>query len=289
MACTRTMVLQKLVALYGYFYATLSELAQPVHLVVWDVPLQLQRHTNYGWRRDLPDIRDVYHNSTDDLTPSAYDLTSKMPPVYDQGTLGSCTANAIAAALQYDELKQGLPSSTPSRLFIYYNERVIEGTVSSDSGAMIRDGIKAVNKVGYCNETLWPYDISKFSKRPSSSCFDAAKQHKALVYKRVSQKVEDLKYVLSSGYPVIFGITVYSSFESESVTKTGNVPLPSKHESVLGGHAILLVSYDDNTKRFGFRNSWGEKWGVDGYGRLPYEYVLNPDLADDFWTLEQVE
>src|SRR3954452_17409791 len=123
----------------------------------------------YGWVRDLPDQRDHVYAAPAmpraALPPSA-DLRGQCPPVYDQGQLGSCTANAIGGAFEFDLLAQGLADFVPSRLFIYYNERAIEGSIDSDSGAMIRDGIKSVAKVGVCAETSWKYDITKFTEGP---------------------------------------------------------------------------------------------------------------------------
>ena len=129
--------------------------------------MKIQR---YGWIRDLPDHRDFMYSvpvATLQALPSSVDLRPHCPPVYDQGQLGSCTANAIAGALQFDEIKEHKNGhSTPSRLFIYYNERVIEGTVTSDSGAQLRDGVKTVAKQGICPEKVWPYNISKFAVKP---------------------------------------------------------------------------------------------------------------------------
>ena len=242
----------------------------------------------YGWRRDLPDFRDVYHSLSTPTLPGSVDLRDKMPAIYDQGQLGSCTANAIAGAIHYDELLQKLGNDTPSRLFIYFNERLREGHVGADTGASLRDGIKTIAKQGYCKETEWPYDIEKFTQKPPQACYDTAKTHVAVEYKRVNQNETELKTVLSQGFPVVFGVSVYSSFEGEDVKTTGMVPMPEKNESLLGGHAILLVGYDDEKNLYTFRNSWGTGWGKEGYGFLPYEYVTNSNLAQDFWTVKRV-
>ncbi|MDQ6623522.1 MAG: C1 family peptidase [Verrucomicrobiota bacterium] len=226
--------------------------------------------------------------------PASVDLRPQCPPeVYDQGQLGSCTANAIAAAIEFDQMKQGLADVfTPARLFIYYNERVIEHTVKTDAGAMIRDGIKSVNKVGAPHEKLWPYSDTNpgpFEKKPSAQAFADAKKHPVLLYQRLTQVETQLKGCLASGYPFVFGITVYQSFESPAVSKTGQVPIPKPKEQQLGGHAILAVGYDDKVRRFIIRNSWGPDWAIKGYFTLPYDYVLDPNLADDFWTMRSVQ
>lgn len=246
----------------------------------------------YGWKRDLPDKRDKYFE-TNYLScvvnqVKNVDLREMCPPVYNQGELGSCTANALVCAIQYDELKQNLENQVPSRLFIYYNERYIEGTIDQDTGASLRDGVKCINKIGYCNETQWPYDIKKFTEKPEQSCYDYARKHKSLNYQRVQQDETHLKSILSMGFPIVFGISVYQSFESENVAKTGMVPMPEKEERMLGGHAIVLVGFDDVNRLFIFRNSWGEEWGEKGYGYLPFDYVCDKDLASDFWVVNKV-
>lgn len=242
-------------------------------------------HT-YGWRADKPDQRDHLYAAPLQgvVLPAKIDLRASCPTPYDQGQLGSCTANAIAGALEFDQIKQGLTEATPSRLFIYYNERVMEHSVSEDAGAEIRDGVKSVNKQGACAESLWPYDIAQFATKPSVTCYSAAKAHRSVSYQRVLQSLPQMKACLASGSPIIFGFTVYESFESQQVANTGIVPMPGLHESVLGGHAVLCVGYDDSTQRFLVRNSWGA-WGDGGYCTMPYAYLLSRGLASDFWTI----
>jgi len=242
---------------------------------------------------DLPDQRDhIFSAPAPVLTvlPPSVDLQSACPPiVYDQGALGSCTANAIAGALEFDLGKQKLCDFMPSRLFIYYNERKIEGTVDSDSGAMIRDGIKSVAKQGVCTEDLWPYEIDKFTEEPTSACYTAALDNQALSYQRVPQNLDQMRGCLANGFPFVFGFTVYESFESREVAKTGVVPMPGTGESILGGHAVLAVGYDDETQRFRVRNSWGSGWGDGGYFTIPYAYLTKRSLASDFWTISKIE
>src|SRR5690348_15528407 len=174
----------------------------------------------YGWVPDLPDHRDLLYAAPVaalQALPNKVDLTTKCPPVYDQGNLGSCTANAIGGAIQFEQMKQSLPDFTPSRLFIYYNERAMEGTIDSDSGAMIRDGVKSVNSLGVCPESEWPYDISQFTNKPPAQSYRDALNCKALQYSRVARTLNQMKGCLASGSPFIFGISVYESFESQQV------------------------------------------------------------------------
>jgi C1A family cysteine protease len=246
----------------------------------------------YGWVRDLPDQRDfLYAAPVTDMAalPPKADLRPECPKtVYDQGQLGSCTANAIAGALEFDRIKEGLPDFTPSRLFIYYNERVMEGTVGTDSGAQIRDGIKSVGSIGAPPETDWPYDIKEFAVKPPAKAFTDAPLDKAVQYQSVAQVLGQMKGCLASGYPFVYGFTVYESFESTQVAQTGNVPMPASSEKVLGGHAVLAVGYDDSSQRFIVRNSWGPGWGMGGYFTVPYAYLTDSHLSDDFWTIRLV-
>ena len=221
--------------------------------------------------------------------PEKSDLRPECPPVYDQGQLGSCTANAIGAAFEFGLMKQNAPSFIPSRLFIYYNERVIEHSVNNDSGAMIRDGMKTVNKEGVCPEKDWPYILSKFAQKPVNICYTKALKHQALSYHRVPRTLDQIRGCLAEGYPIVFGFTVYESFESASVVRTGLVDMPVPGEQVIGGHAVLAVGYDESIRRFIVRNSWSDQWGIKGYFTMPYEYLVNENLSDDFWTIRLVE
>src|SRR5579885_2624882 len=253
------------------------------------MPRQIAR---YGWIPDEPDHRDYLYAVPPDVLatlPISADLRQQCPPVYDQGQLGSCTANAIAAAFQFDELKQHLADEfMPSRLFIYYNERAMEGTVDSDAGARIRDGIKSIAQLGVCPESEWPYDPAQFATKPSTGCYEDALQNRAVQYRRVVQDLMQMKGCIASGFPIVFGFTVYDSFESDEVARTGVVPLPAPSESVLGGHAVVAVGYDDAGQCFIVRNSWGDGWGMQGYCTMPYAYLAQRSLASDFWTVRLV-
>ena len=259
--------------------------------------------SGFGWVPDLPDHRDFLFAAPTRVLrniPASVDLRAQCPKeIYDQGQLGSCTANAIAAAIEFDQIKQGDKEFIPSRLFIYYNEREIEHHILTDSGAQLRDGIKAVAKFGACPESEWPYSDQhpaqegdpcrkcKFAKRPPKRCYTDAKKDLVKTYQRVLADLNSMKGCLAAGYPFVFGITVYSSFPMTG--KTGQVPMPNTQEQVLGGHALLAVGYSDSTRTFRFRNSWGPRWGQHGYGLIPYAYLENANLARDFWTIRSVE
>lgn len=251
----------------------------------------------HGWQPDEIDLRDknyydyAYKVERTAVLPPSVDLRAQCPAVYDQGQLGSCTANAIAGMLEFLQMKQGQTSPfTPSRLLIYYDERAMEGTVHEDAGAEIRDGIKSVAKQGACPESEWPYDISRFATKPPKKCYTDALQHQALSYQRITGLTQ-MKASLAAGYPVVFGFLVYSSFESDEVAQTGVMPLPQHGEQLLGGHAIMCVGYSDVDQRLLIRNSWGTSWAgpMAGYFTMPYSYAVNSKYCSDFWTIRSIE
>ncbi len=254
--------------------------------------LSVRKVQRYGWIPDLPDHRDFMYAAPAPFQtniPASVDLTSKCPPVYDQGALGSCTANAIGGAIEFDQIKQGVKEFTPSRLFIYYNERVIEGTVGTDAGAQIRDGIKTVAQIGAPAETDWPYDINHFLDKPPDTAFTDAKQHLVVLYQRLIQDLNTLKGCLASGYPFVFGFTCYEELESKTVATSGILPLPASGEKAIGGHAVMCVGYDDGSRMFTVRNSWGTGWGLKGYFKMPYSYLTDKSLASDLWTIRSTK
>lgn len=242
---------------------------------------------NYAWNPDIPDHRDhAFASLAATPLPTHVDLRPGCSPVEDQGNLGSCTGNAIVGCLEFLEKKDGVPFQDLSRLFVYYQERAIEGTIKQDSGAQIRDGIKAIANSGVCAEPLWPYNIAKFKNKPTVKAVADAKKHLITSYARITT-LQDMKQCLADGYPFVFGFSVYDSFESAVVAKTGVVPMPTKTEKLLGGHAVAAVGYNDTTQRFIVRNSWGVAWGQVGYFTIPYAYLSNTNLADDMWTVRR--
>ncbi len=249
----------------------------------------------YAWKRDLPDQRDVlYARRLTTNLPARVDLRAQQDTVYDQGSLGSCTANAICGAINFEHARQTehrarAAGESPSRLFVYYNERALENTLDEDSGAQLRTGIKACAALGACSELLWPYDIDKFRDRPSAECFESARRTILKRYIRLdNSNILVLKDCLAQGYPFVFGFSVYESFESERVATTGIVELPEAAERCLGGHAALCVGYNDSTQQFVVRNSWSREWGDAGHFYLPYSFMTSGNAAD-FWTLRFVQ
>lgn len=218
--------------------------------------------------------------------PKEVDLRVKMPPVVDQGELGSCTANAIVSGLRDYLLKNSKADYLSlSRLFLYWHERQLDGTVNEDSGATLRDGMKVLNKIGVCPEKDYPYDVNKFTQQPSQQAELDAGTYKIQQYQRVLA-LPVLKAVLAEGIPVVIGIKVYESFESPDVARTGMIPVPNKsRERFLGGHAMCAVGYKDNTNLVVVRNSWGDKWGDKGYCYMPYRlFNYFGGVVMDMWS-----
>jgi len=238
----------------------------------------------YGYLRDLTDQRDyIYKPKLRFFSPKKVDLRKYCSKIEDQGDLGSCTGQALAGNIELLDKKIDGAYTDVSRLFIYYNERKIEGCVNIDSGAYIRDGIKSLKRWGVCDEKLLPYDISLFKQEPSPECYKQALSRRISVYERI-RDVSDIIACLAEGFPVVFGIAIYESFESEEVKRTGIVPMPAKYETMIGGHCMLVVGYDTKERRFIVRNSWG-KWGDDGYCYIPFRYVEK--FGDDLWTVKK--
>jgi C1A family cysteine protease len=235
------------------------------------------------------------------LLPSVVDLRPQCSPVFDQGDIGSCTGNALAGALEFLELADLTSDAAApevfdpksfdslSRLFIYYNERLLEGDVSTDGGATLANGIKAIGHWGICQETTWPYVEANVLLAPPTPAYQEAKSHSGISgYLIDNSKLAAMKTCLASGNPFVFGVTIYSSFESDAVAQTGMVPMPDvSSEEALGGHALLCVGYDDSRQAFIFRNSWGSDWGLKGYAYIPYQYLTDTEIAWDMWTIRK--
>lgn len=242
----------------------------------------------YGWHRDLPDFRDLRYAAKGGISIKS-NLVPLCPPVEDQGAEGSCTAHALTGALEVLEKIDGLPVTQMSRQFLYHNELAqAQIIVLLDRGSQIKTGIKCLAKQGCCREELWPYVAGGYRKRPSVDCYADGLRHQITRYQRLDT-LDDMRSCLSEGFPFVFGFSVYESFESADVAKSGVCPMPSKGEKLLGGHAVLAVGHDDAIGRFTVRNSWGPGWGMDGYFTMPYDYLGNKNLAADFWTIKRGE
>ena len=237
---------------------------------------------------DVPDARDVrYVPPVDTATlPESVDLRALCPPVYDQGSLESCTANAIGAAIEYNQMQTGKSSFVPSRLFIYFNERVLEGSIKQDAGAMIRNGIKTVVRLGAPPEDVWAYDESAVFTQPHPDAYAAAKLDLVTVYCRVGQTLPLMQACLMEGFPIVFRYTCFPSMDHTWDDGVISMPGPAQPED--GGHCMLIVGYNNANRTFLVRNSWGTQWGQQGYGTMPYDYILSPQWTTDLWTIRSV-
>lgn len=245
---------------------------------------QKKSFRRYGWvpgTKEPKHFFDVPHMA---VLPTHVDLRSNCPAIYDQGNLGSCTANAAAALAQYIMIKQKLGNWMPSRLALYYWNRLQEGTVGWDSGASLYDAMNTMVIYGVPHDSLWPYNIRKFATKPTKNVWSDAYWHSIQKGLAVRQDLNTIKTTLAAGNPIIFGFVVYESFESNTVATTGIMPMPKDGEQTLGGHAVMAVGYNDETQMIIVRNSWGTSWGQSGYFMMPYDFITNPNYCDDFWT-----
>jgi C1A family cysteine protease len=256
-----------------------------------DAQVETRRIQHYGWKPSLPDLRDHIADASELPVAPEVDPRNDLPPIFDQGQLGSCTANAVAAAVEYDAKLNGSDPGPLSRLWIYYYERKIEGSpADQDTGAYGRDGFKVCKKMGVPLEQDWGYDIAKFSDEPSpqDKLVAEARQHRISNYRAVPRNLDGMKAVLSNRQTIAFGFTVYESFESQEVAQNGIVPMPTRGEKVLGGHEVLMVGYLRNEPNYALtRNSWGTGWGIDGYFLMPWTYLLDHNLSSDFRTIRR--
>jgi Papain family cysteine protease len=243
-----------------------------------------------GWKPDVLDERDFKFSvsrSKQIPVPETGDLRSLMPPVWQQLTIGSCVSHGVCAVLQYVRAVNGLEQKyplDPSRLFNYYFGRLLEGTIDQDSGLTIRTGIKAAVKYGIPKAALWPYDITKFKEPPTNEARVAAFQHVVFEYRRVILNASSFLQALAAGHPIIIGSTIYESFQSDEVERTGIVPMPNKREWMVGGHCMVIVGWNTTTRKFLVRNSWGTDWGLEGHCWVPYDYFTT-NFTHSAWII----
>jgi len=276
----------------------------------------IQEKYNFGWVRDLPDFRD-YSIEQDDIKSMLKKLkvlapTSDLPekvnlkpwcsPIEDQGALGSCTANAGVGMIEFYENKAFGEHLNASKLFLYKVTRNLLGW-TGDTGAYLRSTMGAMALFGVPPEKYWPYDISKFDVEPSAFLYAFGQSYQAISYSRLDPSgtqpeklLERIKTNLAANMPSMFGFTVYDSIRQANGAGKGKIQFPCATDRAQGGHAIVAVGYDDKLKiknsnchssttgAFLIRNSWSSDWGDEGYGWLPYEYVLQ-GLAVDWWSL----
>ena len=221
-----------------------------------------------------------------DELPAFVDLRPHLTAVEDQGEVGSCTANALAGALEYLEKRMNGAEGRVSRLFIYWNERDAEGSTSKDQGAALSDGIKVLKGDGACSEDTWQYSKDNVFEQPADEAYQEGKEHTIDEAHQVQIELHDMRHCLSEGYPFVFGLEVYDAFQEEGNHGHISTPQPGTHQHC-GGHAMLAVGYSDKDEVFLVRNSWGPNWGDHGYCYIPYDYLASTKYCRDAWTIRK--
>lgn len=232
--------------------------------------------------------------------PGSFDLRPWMPAPLDQGNTGACVACSVANAIHYwYKYTLGQPTR-PNRslLYIYYNSRRVnpccyneysQPSVSTDSGSNICAAIQGISKFGACENSVWPFITANVTTLPNPYAYEDGQYYNQIAETRqINQDLNSIKYAISfQKYPVVCGIWIYPSFLDYNTVITGNIPYPKPNEIQLNiGHSLLLTGYNDSTKKFNVQNSYGTIWGIDGYGTIPYEYILNPTLTpNDLWII----
>ena len=244
------------------------------------------RRIAFGGKRDMLDDRDrAYVPGAPSVRTGSVDLRQYCGPVYDQLPLHSCAAHALASALEFLANVGGETPAPPSRLFIYYNARLLDGSLPADDGATIRNTLKCAAARGVSNESLWPYDAANASVAPPVACYEQSAAIE-MEYFRIRPDLGHLQACLREGYGFIFGIEAYEEGFA-AAQHSGSVPMPAATDTLAGGHALFAVGFDDATQTYTAQNSLGPAFGDAGFLRLPYAYLENPKLAYDFWTLRK--
>lgn len=250
-----------------------------------------------GWVRQHEDSRDFKLQiprflTVQHLLPPKVDNSPNLSAIRDQGQLGSCTAHAVSGAVEPFLAQGQTAASAPtqlSTLFQYYETRKLEGTIEEDSGASIRDAIKAAALAGCAPESMYPYLPERFAQTPPAKVSQRAAKHRISSYHSIANgDLNTMKAALAlhDTIVIVFGFTVYSGFMGQAVAKSGKLNMPAKGETVEGGHAVDIVGYDDASKRVLVRNSWGDNWGMAGYFTMPYAYLQDSNLSSDFWVID---
>ena len=272
-----------------------------------------------GWLPPYPDLRDYTEHDVRAFLPKlsirevdpgplpvAVDLSSWFGAAKTQGNLGSCTAQAGTSIVEYYQERAFGKSTRMSRRFLYKTTRGLL-RLRGDTGAYLRTTMAALRMFGVPPESYFKYSVKHFDKSPGIFLYSMADNWEALTYfchdplsaeKKGAAVLDSVRKYLAAGVPSMFGFWVFDNFERGRMP--GQIPYPNMNSKCVGGHAVTAVGYDDNkvvldaktnqsTKgAIFFLNSWGKSWGENGYGWIPYSYVINK-LADDFWSLLSME
>jgi C1A family cysteine protease len=252
-----------------------------------DYPLKIRKTKKYGCIPDIPDQRDIFTNFPSVKYYQSVDLRKSdlFPEIPIQGELGASVAHALIAYNYYNNKKNGNVISPLSAQFIYYNQRTLANTIDSDSGGSIRDGLKILERIGICEENIYPYSPEFFRDPPTKGAYENALKNKQIIqYRRLKLEIEEIMKSLSIKIPVILGFTVYESFEHPDVARTGIMPIPKLGEKIIGYHATLIVGYNIDHRFFLCRNTRGPKWGQSGHFWMPFSFV-NTKHCGDPWIM----
>ena len=244
-----------------------------------------------GCLYSLPDFRNYKYAKIKPIPlseqlPDSVDLRPVCSPIKDQDGVGSCLAFSLTGIMEFNDKKPDGQFTSLSELFLYYIIRDMMGTTDYDSGGYITYGLKCLAQRGVCTEEEYPYDnaIYRYKEMPTGRLLLSGLKHKIDTYWELDTQ-NDMLTCLADGYAFICGVSVYDSFVSDEIRRTGVIPMPGPNEKLRGGHAIMICGYDTNTQRFIFRNSWGTIWGMDGYGTISFEYVSS--MGWNFWTVRK--
>jgi len=229
-----------------------------------------------------PRLNGEYVVSMDGILEQSHSNRGKFGKVLNQGNLASCTANALCSIVN------SYAGVETSRLFLYYNERRYIRQVDTDSGAYLHHGIESLIHQGICPESAWPYETEKFRNKPSDQAYSEAKDVKVLHTGCVKQTLKVMQFWIWQGFAIALCFRVYSSFFSYLTATTGQVPDPEDGEHSVGGHAVIVVGYDNAAASFVCQNSWGESWGDKGYFHISYKYILDSSKTSDLWIIKEV-
>jgi C1A family cysteine protease len=256
---------------------------------------------SYGAIKDPSDRRDFRYSpeAVPAKLPAKVDLRPLCPRVHEQGRPRTCTAHALAGAFQFEQRRLGLKDFSPSRLFIFYNTVAYMHAkhATMKQGVNLRAALKAVARHGVCPEKDWPFSLTRaaMARKPHQRAYQVAEHHKLTRYERMvmgrrsqAEFLRLMKCRLAEGFPFLFAFLVHESFETIDVAKSGIMPMPKRGERLRGWHAVVAVGYDDEHRRMLIRNSWGWSWGIKGYFWMPYDYITNPKVTADFWTVRGV-
>ena len=238
-----------------------------------------------GLRRSSNDPRDYEYKLKVPMNiklPLQHEIIPRA--IYNQGDIGSCSANAICNQIM--GLKDYTDNTYPSRLYQYYNSRLLEGNIKEDTGATYRSAYKALSKFGFCDEKLCEYDTKQYKVEPSKECYDTANKSLIKKYQSLIPSIYAIEYAISQNLIVTFGTIIYDNFNDYDKT---DFIIPYPKGGQLGGHAICICAYDHSKRLFKIVNSWGPEWGINGTAWMHYDHVIDQNYSFDFWTISKDE